>query len=379
MKKTLAAVAVLGAFAGSAVAADVTLYGVMDEALVFTHTKTTNKDATNKFELAGGKQAGNRFGLKGVEDLGNGVKVGFILENGFNSDDGSLSKYGDGQEQNRIFGREAVVYVDGNFGRLTAGRTGQLNSGNGSVGVTGALSPFGTSTYALNQQSSVMVGFDRIDNSLTYSTPSFAGFKVYAQASLKNDSNTTKSDLNKAKDAAADEGKHTADRYYAIGATYKNAGLNLALVVDTYDYGHSEKKAEDDGFSVTLGGSYDFEVVKAFLGAQYYKDIQQTTKTFGFASAAKVGQMKGYAVTAGVDVPVLGGNFKFAAAYGDAENVDDSKTEAKRYGADVGYVYPFSKRTSLYATAGYQETKLTTTSTTKTKTTQAMVGLTHKF
>ncbi len=212
-----------------------------------------------------------------------------------------------------------------------------------------------------------MVGFDRIDNSVTYSTPSFAGFKVYAQASLKNNS-----------EDAGDEGKHTTDRYYALGATYKNAGLNLALDVDTYDYGHSDAPADDDGYTVTLGGSYDFEVVKAFLGAQYYKDIQPTTKTFGFASVAKVGQMKGYAVTAGVDVPVLGGNLKFAAAYGDAENVDFSDLEVKRYGADIGYVYPFSKRTSLYATAGYQETK-NEFSDIKTKTTQAMVGLTHKF
>ncbi len=378
MKKTLAAVAVLGAFAGSAMAADVTLYGVVDEALVYTHTKVTNKDATNKFELAGGKQAGNRFGLKGVEDLGNGVKVGFILENGYNSDDGSLSKYGDGQEQNRIFGREAVLFVEGGFGRLTAGRTGQLTSGNGSCGIAGAMNPFGTATYGLNQQASVMVGFDRIDNSLTYSTPSFAGFKVYAQASLKNDNNTTNSDGNTGA-AKADEGKHTADRYYAIGATYKNAGLDLALVFDTYDYGHSAAAAKDDGYTVTFGGSYNFEVVKVFFGAQYFDDIQQTNKAYSFANAAKVGQMEGYALTAGVDVPVLGGNFKFDASYGDAENVKDSKWEAKRYGADVGYVYPFSKRTSLYATAGYQETKLTNGSTTKTKTTQAMVGLTHKF
>lgn len=36
-KKTLAAAALLGAFAGSAVAADVTLYGVVDYGLQYTH------------------------------------------------------------------------------------------------------------------------------------------------------------------------------------------------------------------------------------------------------------------------------------------------------------------------------------------------------
>ena len=39
MKKTLAAVAVLGAFAGSALAADVTLYGKIDMGLQYQNTK----------------------------------------------------------------------------------------------------------------------------------------------------------------------------------------------------------------------------------------------------------------------------------------------------------------------------------------------------
>lgn len=81
MKKTVAAVAVLGAFAGSALAADVTLYGVVDAGLVYTHLDqdVQGVDATDKFEMKSGNQAGSRWGLKGVEDLGNGVQVGFIL------------------------------------------------------------------------------------------------------------------------------------------------------------------------------------------------------------------------------------------------------------------------------------------------------------
>lgn len=38
MKKTLAAVAVLGAFAGSALAADVQLYGIVDTGFQYLHT-----------------------------------------------------------------------------------------------------------------------------------------------------------------------------------------------------------------------------------------------------------------------------------------------------------------------------------------------------
>ena len=38
MKKTLAALAVLGAFAGSALAADVTLYGLVDYGFSYQHS-----------------------------------------------------------------------------------------------------------------------------------------------------------------------------------------------------------------------------------------------------------------------------------------------------------------------------------------------------
>ena len=318
--------------------------------------------------------------MKGTEDLGNGYKVGFILENGYSADDGSLSKYGNDQKQNRLFGREASLFIDSDFGRLTMGRVGQLTSGNGSTGIAGAMHPFGTASWGLSQMYTVMVGGDRLDNTVTYATPAFAGLKVYAQTSLKNDSNVSKSDRGLT-DAAADEGKHTADRYYALGATYKNYGLNLALVVDMYDYGHAASEALDDGYTVPLGGSYDFEVVKAYLGVQYFKDIQGTTKGFGLAeSFGKVGgQAKGYGITTGVDVPAFGGTFKVGALYGEAENVDNSDLKLKNYGANFGYVYPFSKRTSLYTAAGYLKTKVENTTDSKTDAYQVTLGLSHKF
>lgn len=66
-KKSLAAVALLGAFAGSAFAADVTLYGVVDEGFLYTHKDAdkTGVDAVDKLELKSGIQAGSRWGLKG--------------------------------------------------------------------------------------------------------------------------------------------------------------------------------------------------------------------------------------------------------------------------------------------------------------------------
>ena len=69
MKKTLAALAVLGAFAGSAAAADVTLYGVVDLGLNYQYSKVGDADAVNTFKEQAGQNSGSRFGLKGTEDL----------------------------------------------------------------------------------------------------------------------------------------------------------------------------------------------------------------------------------------------------------------------------------------------------------------------
>lgn len=90
-KKSLAAVAVLGAFAGSALAADVQLYGLVDLGLNWTQVDN-GKTTTDSFGMGSGQNSGSRFGLKGTEDLGNGYKVGFNLENSFKADDGAFDK-----------------------------------------------------------------------------------------------------------------------------------------------------------------------------------------------------------------------------------------------------------------------------------------------
>ena len=83
--------AVLGAFAGTAMAADVTLYGIVDLGLADTTLTLIMARMVSIPWTKSGAQSGSRFGLKGVEDLGNGMQVGFVLENGFNADDGKLA------------------------------------------------------------------------------------------------------------------------------------------------------------------------------------------------------------------------------------------------------------------------------------------------
>lgn len=122
MKKSLAAVAVLGAFAGSAFAADLQLYGVVDTGLVYQHANSydalgVNIESEDTFGMSTGVASGSRWGMKGTEDLDNGLTVGFVLENGFSSDTGSLTQGG------RMFGREAQLFIRSGFGELSMGRS----------------------------------------------------------------------------------------------------------------------------------------------------------------------------------------------------------------------------------------------------------------
>ena len=369
-KKTLAAAALLGAFAGSAVAADVMLYGVVDYGLQYTHVDSdkANTDAVDNFQLSSGNQSGARFGLKGSEDLGNGVKAGFHLENGFSADTGSLA------QNSRLFGREARLFVNGAFGEVAFGRMGTLGSANGTYGILGNLSPFGASWVGAVEYSTYYVGGIRADNTVTYKTPTFAGVTVYAQYSFETN---TKQEEN----LKATEGKASANRYYALGATYKAAGFDLAAVVDSYNWSSTFTKKDadlDDGLSVTLGGSYDFEVAKVFLSGQYFDNMIGNDKSQPNSDPVDAGKsdsfysfssyfdnqnpIEGYALQAGVSAPVAGGTAMFAVGYTDAEEANSeanqAKIEFKRIGTSVGYTYSLSKRTNLYGVAAYYRDSL---------------------
>lgn len=382
MKKTLAAVAVLGAFAGSAVAADVTLYGLVDYSVRYQNldADTAGVDKTNKVDMKSGANSGSRFGLKGTEDLGNGVKVGFVLENGFAADTGAL-----GDKNNRLFDREAQLFVDGSFGRVSFGRVGQLASANGSYGLLGVTGPFSTG-YGDATSGLKFVGangFTRFDNTITYMTPSFGGLTVYAQYSSSVSSTGT-------------ENESDTDRAYGIGAKFVGAGLTLVGVVDSTNYQSfgtgAVSKDMDDALTVTLGGNYDFQVAKVYFGGQYFDNAKTVaaTNVIVDANKAKIGTgytlgslgAEGWGLGLGVGVPVMGGTASAYAGYLDADSVDDSDDSLKRFTGAVGYSYTFSKRTSMYSTLSYTKDeykKAANADKVKPTSVEAIVGLIHKF
>ena len=350
-KKSLAAVAILGAFAGSAVAADVTLYGLADLGLNYIHTDLDSGKAgkDDSFTMRTGQNSGSRFGLKGTEDLGNGLKVGFVLENGFDADTGSLTTEG------KIFDREAQAYLEGAFGRISMGRVGQLASMNGSYGLLGVASPFSSGWgQTIGPKHVMAAGLTRFDNTVTYVTPDFAGFKVHAQYSFKNSD---------ADGVPGDEGKPNTDRYYGIGATYNAGPLALVGVVDSINYRTQKiNKTDDDSLSVTLGGSYDFEVVKLYALGQYFDNASGFSSAFD-KSVFKAGAsgVEGWGLSLGASAPAFGGTARAQMGYMDAEDVraaTEGKDNFTRYMFAVGYDYNLSKRTTVYTAASYMKDKI---------------------
>ena len=378
MKKTLAAVAVLGAFAGSALAADVQLYGLIDTGLQYLHSDAdTNKDATNSFSMESGMASGSRFGFKGTEDLGNGLTVGFVLENGFTSDDGA--------EKGVFFDRESSLFLQGGFGKVAFGRMGSINNGTSSWGKYGMISAFGTSwgDYAA-QAGTWAMGAGLWDNMISYQTPTFAGVTVYAQYGMGN----------AVKDYNSVENESSSDRYYALGATYANGPLNLYLAVDSINYATYNGKTNttsdvDDSLTVTLGGNFDFEVVKLFAGAQYFDEIKLSTMkgAVQLDSGTLAGKMEGWSLGVSASIPAAGGTVLVGAAYLDAEAAgsvtgDAKDDELNRWIVSAGYDYPFSKRTDVYGVVTYNQDQMDSKTATNDRDPSVygvMVGLRHKF
>lgn len=382
MKKTLAVVAVLGAFAGSALAADVTLYGKVDLGLQYKNVNpdVEGVDSEDSWGMNSGNSASSRFGIKGSEEISEGLTVGFQLENGLYADSGKLK----GAKDDRLFDRESRLYVKTSYGEIAMGRMGNLNSGNGTYGIMGAGSAFGTAWGSALGGHETTFGFggSRYDNTVTYKSPEFGGVTVYAQYVMGND---------------GDENTTRVDRYAALGATFDYGAFHGVVVVDQMNEKHVRAASgastpdPDDAVTITGGMTYDFGVVKTGLTAQYFKDVNTLTSPgmdvagTGYTDGDVSGQWKGYGVALSASAPVFGGTLAGIVGYLDAENdADEGATDAApgkdkdftRINVGATYTYPLSKRTSLYAGAGYMQDEVYGVDTDYT---EVVAGIVHNF
>jgi predicted porin len=177
MKKHLAvamAAAGLAAATTAQAQSSVTLFGLIDNGIVYQNSSTSKGSTTgghSAVTMSNGAWAGSRFGLKGAEDLGGGTKAIFQLEAGVNSANGQ-SQFTGG-----MFTRqEWVGLTNPAYGTLTAGR--QYTS------YYTLLSPYSPTTYLTGFFGAHPGDIDSLDttiranNSLVYTSPKFYGFTV---------------------------------------------------------------------------------------------------------------------------------------------------------------------------------------------------------
>ena len=291
MKKTLVALAVLGSFAGAASAAtSVTMYGRLDVGYDSFHHDglKLQQDAVANM---------SRFGIKGEEDLGNGLAATFKLEGRFSGDTGKYTK--------DMFDRESTVGLKGAFGHVRFGRAlAAMDNGIGDFSVGERVASFDTYASAARHSNSAFYDYSN------------SGFSVGGNVSTKGgDIGNTTEGVDGNKVGYGLYAKYAADAF-ALGAAYQRDSYNSTYAAATKEWG--------------VGASYTFKPVT--VGASYAQ-----LKADGSDSKHKI-------INAFISGDVTANDTVYFQ-YNRAK--DTGAKAANAYG--LGYMHALSKRTSVYA------------------------------
>jgi len=275
----------------------VTLYGTID-----TSIEITNPGAGYVARMDSGAYRGSRFGLRGAEDVGNGIKILFDLENGFGSADGTFAT------SNTIFNRQAWVGVGTPYGTVRMGRQYSPIY----IPFKGELDAFGAGTIASGLDNlSKITPYE--SNAITYLSPEVYGFSTTIMASLR--------------DATDGDGNGLAGRIATFA--WRNGPFRISYA-NQQTHGAGALRAN-------LGGaSYVFGPVTGFLSffngdggtPRYHND--------GISISAR------YTVNS---------SFRSSLGYTYLRDRSGGDNNADQFSAECEY--DLSKRVLLYASAGW--------------------------
>ena len=263
MKKTLIALATLAAATGTAFAqSTVTIYGKLDQGF-------SRGIGADKFEL---KQAsGSRIGFRGTEDLGGGLKANFQIEHRFTPNDGAAAA--------PFWAGRSIVGISGGFGQIDLGRDYTAAFWTSLAGDV-----FGWDGVASNATATRAGGATaiRFANGITYTSPSFGGLTLRANATVKEGAETKNGTsfqigyANGPLSATLASEKTAADlKYTGIGAAYDMGVARVNALI-----AKSETAAGEEGESMVLGltvpmGAVTLKASYATLEVGNVKTVQQ--------------------------------------------------------------------------------------------------------
>jgi predicted porin len=374
MKKHIIAAAVAAAVAVPAMAQNVTVYGRFDQSFNHVNTKTATESKVTTSGLDGGI-GGSRLGFRGTEDLGGGLKAGFVFE--FGVDAGENTGVGST--------RLGFADISGGFGTLRMGR--QVSPGKA---LADAYNPLGNNTnFTPGDVNGSITSIDnRVSNAITYLTPNFNGLTAqlqYADSVTETTSKTSNILLNGSAgaDGSANEvnGGVTGAQWrvtrqgniQGLGVNYSAGPLSIgAAKHDQTGYLAGVKSTADRS---AFAAMYNFGRAIAHLEYSAYK-----IENSGVVAADRK------VTTIGVTVPMgavtLTGQFfdgdRKAGTGTGIYNTSADATAADYSGYKVRAAYALSKRTGLYAQLGETETKPKNGSQ-KTTVEGYGIGLYHTF
>ncbi|SDD67194.1 Outer membrane protein (porin) [Cupriavidus sp. YR651] len=361
MKMKLFAAAVAAMAAGGAYAqSSVTLYGVVDAGIEYqNHQPAAGAGQTGGHDvvrMTSGNLSGSRWGLRGVEDLGGGLKGVFVLESGFSIDDGKSA------QSSRLFGRQAYVGLQSQWGALTLGRQ---QTPFYEFGL--AFDPMAISTkYSITSQDPVFS--QRADNAVKY-VGTFGGLTANALYSFGWDTGS----------GAAGElpGSAKVGREYSLSLTYSGGPFSVGAVYDETNVGTAVSK-DQVLRRASVAGTYAFGPAKVFAGYRWGHSVDTI-----FQVANPGGQNTSNLYWLGLGYQLTPAFSLTGATY--YQDFRGSGRDPWTFVASADYA--FSKRTDAYLSMSYAKNKDDSTMGVdgfgKTNGTAnqfgAVVGVRHKF
>ena len=331
MKKLLLAVVLPLAATSVYAETSVMLYGGADGGI--TVQKLKGKSATVRF--ANGSLDTNMFGFTGTEDLGSGNNVflrleqGYVLSNGKEDDD----------KGDKAFNRQAYLGFESSFGQVAFGRIGALGSYNGEYSISGS-SAYNTSFSVLSNIHSAFILTDWMNNTIAYVSPSLNGWKVHATYSNGVNEDSEKWSRN--------------EHYYGIGATYEDQAIRFGTYWEMLDNKGTEDLSKPKATNLfTVQASYDFGTFKLFGVYQYALHSMKLPNNTEIEEAHNGANQ--HALALSVAIPFAGGSVKFQTQ-GALGKLKDTGEKYNSYSLGAAYLYPLSKRTTLYTQAGWGTT-----------------------
>ena len=329
MQKRMILLAVASALSGTVYAqTNVTMYGIVDVGYVYSKTNDLSFSG-----LDNGLMSGSRLGFRGTEALGNGLSAVFQAEFGFKADqyDSKGASAGAGAFNNVRNSWVGLRHAD--YGTLSLGRQNSVAYDWVAKGFSSDVTVTHPSNTILSASFAQLNTGDRVNNSVKYQSPNWNGLEVRGIYGFGEVVGTV-----------ANPGDSSDAGRYGIGAAYKNGPIDVALIYQ--GIARNDTVANDgsvNGWS--LGGSYDFKVVKVF--AQY--QMESNKNSVGGAKS----DIDKDAWTLGVRVPVTKAGtavFEYLDYKADSNNASD---DVRTKGWGLGYEHAFSKRTTGYTSIGY--------------------------